>query len=709
MAEPSILEDFDGGLSAYQGDTGSFTVHSVAIEDAHWLESTGTGVIATDQINTPRGNEYRCRIVPQSGSYQAILFNVQDAANPMADCYAVFAGPNWSDIAVQERVGGSRTNFVNADASFTPGDVDELAFLSGSDTVRAALYDVDGNKLAETPELSSTAHSGGGLGFRCSKTSGIQFDRVTQQAYDGSSGDSGTTNEAPTASDDSASVENGQTVTVNVLSNDSDADGTLDPSTVSVVTQPSNGSTTVNSDGSIDYTHNGSDTQIDSFGYTVSDDGGATSNEATVSLDVTAPPSSGDPGDEYFTGDTHQSSNYNSVQAAVNSLSARDTLVLDDTKTISSAVNLKSDIRIQGDSNTSPHIRVSQGSGSDGLRPEGVSNVLIDGVVIDGQRGSGSTNNNPGTNSLIGGRGLGKVSNLRIINCTVLESGGNGMTFHCDSSNSELQDIYVGFNTLDKPYRHGILFGTDPGGSGGPNAPSLIHDCIVEGNSVTNWFKAQAYGCFGENGGWSENVAFIGNVADHSVQRDNEGGFIFEEQTRHCLHFANSINDTTGNCFSSSKNSYRNLHANNKGTNCSSASGCMIGSFNYHVDSSEDYGPETHDNVATKNVFENNTNGLRTQFCGCENYFYDNYLTYTDRRFVKRQLINCSASDVYDVQNSSSVSKSGKGVPNDWETTTQVSYDAPSGSTGASAQWSRGSIDPNDAVSVDVSVNSSAW
>ena len=99
-------------------------------------------------------------------------------------------------------------------------------------------------------------------------------------------GGGGSTNEAPTASDDSATVQNGGTATINVLANDSDPDGSLDASTVTVTTAPQNGSTTVNADGTIDYTHSGSDTSSDSFGYTVDDDSGATSNEATVSISV---------------------------------------------------------------------------------------------------------------------------------------------------------------------------------------------------------------------------------------------------------------------------------------------------------------------------------------------------------------------------------------------------------------------------------------
>jgi hypothetical protein len=97
-------------------------------------------------------------------------------------------------------------------------------------------------------------------------------------------------NTAPTASDDTATVDAGQSVTVDVLSNDGDSDGSLDPSSVQVTSGPSSGSTAVDpSTGEVTYTHDGSDGTSDSFTYSVADDDGATSNEATVSVTIDQP------------------------------------------------------------------------------------------------------------------------------------------------------------------------------------------------------------------------------------------------------------------------------------------------------------------------------------------------------------------------------------------------------------------------------------
>jgi hypothetical protein len=74
-------------------------------------------------------------------------------------------------------------------------------------------------------------------------------------------------------------------VTVDVLANDDDPDGTLDASSVTIDQSPSHGTATVSSDGSITYTHDGSDTTADSFVYTVTDDQGA-GDAATVSVSI---------------------------------------------------------------------------------------------------------------------------------------------------------------------------------------------------------------------------------------------------------------------------------------------------------------------------------------------------------------------------------------------------------------------------------------
>ncbi|HWB11904.1 MAG TPA: Ig-like domain-containing protein [Pirellulales bacterium] len=97
-------------------------------------------------------------------------------------------------------------------------------------------------------------------------------------------------NQAPVANDDTASTTYSTPVAINVLANDTDPTGTFVPSTVTIVNQPSFGTATINrSTGVITYTPGPNFTINDSFTYTVSDSNGLTSNQATVTINLTQP------------------------------------------------------------------------------------------------------------------------------------------------------------------------------------------------------------------------------------------------------------------------------------------------------------------------------------------------------------------------------------------------------------------------------------
>ncbi|MEC4091728.1 Ig-like domain-containing protein [Pseudoalteromonas rubra] len=96
-------------------------------------------------------------------------------------------------------------------------------------------------------------------------------------------------NDAPVAVDNSVELQEEGAFEVNVLGNDFDVDegDSFDLSSVTVVSVPQNGQTTVTAQGTIIYTANTNFFGNDSFTYTVRDQAGAVSNEATVSLSVT--------------------------------------------------------------------------------------------------------------------------------------------------------------------------------------------------------------------------------------------------------------------------------------------------------------------------------------------------------------------------------------------------------------------------------------
>lgn len=90
-------------------------------------------------------------------------------------------------------------------------------------------------------------------------------------------------NEAPDAVDDSATTTMETAATIAVLDNDSDPDN--DPLTVTIDTNPSNGTVNVNPGGSITYTPNAGFEGLDSFVYQIDDGEGGTAT-ATVTVNV---------------------------------------------------------------------------------------------------------------------------------------------------------------------------------------------------------------------------------------------------------------------------------------------------------------------------------------------------------------------------------------------------------------------------------------
>ena len=97
-------------------------------------------------------------------------------------------------------------------------------------------------------------------------------------------------NDTPNAVDDNIiMIEDDEPLLISALGNDSDVDGTLDVTTVTITSQPSNGSVSVNgTTGWMTYTPSVNYFGADSFTYTVEDNLGLASNTATVNIGITA-------------------------------------------------------------------------------------------------------------------------------------------------------------------------------------------------------------------------------------------------------------------------------------------------------------------------------------------------------------------------------------------------------------------------------------
>ncbi|MCG8406610.1 MAG: tandem-95 repeat protein [Phycisphaerales bacterium] len=102
----------------------------------------------------------------------------------------------------------------------------------------------------------------------------------------------GAVNDAPVAGDDAAVTDEDTSVSVDVLANDSDIDGSLDPSSVAVTSGPSDGSVSINTiTGEITYLPDSHFNGMDSFTYEVCDTGTPLPGQcdsASVSITVNA-------------------------------------------------------------------------------------------------------------------------------------------------------------------------------------------------------------------------------------------------------------------------------------------------------------------------------------------------------------------------------------------------------------------------------------
>jgi len=94
-------------------------------------------------------------------------------------------------------------------------------------------------------------------------------------------------NDLPVAVNDTITVAEGGSASLNLSTNDTDAENQLNRNSIVIVTQPANGTISIGNNGSVTYTHNGSETTTDSFTYTIADAQGGASAAATVNVVVT--------------------------------------------------------------------------------------------------------------------------------------------------------------------------------------------------------------------------------------------------------------------------------------------------------------------------------------------------------------------------------------------------------------------------------------
>lgn len=202
-------------------------------------------------------------------------------------------------VAPGETSGWTVLSTVQVDDGAAPG-LNNFVYQDGGEI---ASWDHQfATNLSDNSDLNGNSASRVVLGQDISESGAVQFDVAAMLIYDQplSETDRLTVetylqerflNQQPIANPDGRLITAGETITLDILANDSDVDGSLDPTSVVIVDPPTQAlSFSVDPvTGLVSYTHDGSQ-MVDSFTYTVNDDLGATSDVTTVSLGVHGQP-----------------------------------------------------------------------------------------------------------------------------------------------------------------------------------------------------------------------------------------------------------------------------------------------------------------------------------------------------------------------------------------------------------------------------------
>lgn len=213
----------------------------------------------------------------------SFVYQIRDAAPSTSDPATVFinvAGVNDAPVAVDDSYSLAVGQTSNLDVLLNDTDIDSSI---DATTIVVSSLPAFGTVVVNQTGVIQYTPSGGFRGndsfrYRVRDVQGLLSNEAVVNIV---------VNNAPTANDDSVSTSKNQAVEINVLGNDSDIDGTLDPSSVLVVLSPvPSGTATVLPNGRIRFTPANNFAGTVSFSYVVSDDLGTPSNVADVTVRV---------------------------------------------------------------------------------------------------------------------------------------------------------------------------------------------------------------------------------------------------------------------------------------------------------------------------------------------------------------------------------------------------------------------------------------
>jgi hypothetical protein len=221
-----------------------------------------------------------------SGSIEDNIYHQFD--NALRPLVEFESGPPVAPVAVYDAIVAAEDTasiiHVTANDTDANGNLDEESVVITQAPSHGSVSVLSNGKVEYTPNL-------GWLGadtfnYYVSDTTGLNSNTATVEIMTEGG------NAMPGAIYDARETEINQSVTIDVLTNDTDPDGdALNPASVVIEQAPHKGTVVVNADGTVTYTPDGSlpfmiDT-TDTFNYSMADVRGARSNVATVEVRIT--------------------------------------------------------------------------------------------------------------------------------------------------------------------------------------------------------------------------------------------------------------------------------------------------------------------------------------------------------------------------------------------------------------------------------------
>ncbi|HNR12750.1 MAG TPA: tandem-95 repeat protein [Thermodesulfobacteriota bacterium] len=282
--------------------------------DGETLQAVNDQYSATEDLSLAPSTPILANDLPSSGTTAVLVDDVLHGTLTLNSngsfTYKPLANFNGNDFFTYQAVSDSRvSNTATVTITVQPVNDMPVASPDTAETTQGAPVtisvlandtDVDGNSL--TLSSVTPGSTNGSVTINSDNTvtytpiggyAGI--DSFSYQAYDGVTWSntatvtvtvSAASNIPPVATNDSSFTKYNTPIVINVLANDKDADGILNPASVTIVSQPTRGTLVNNGNGTVTFTPKTNYWGRVTFTYTVKDNNGAVSNKATVTVNV---------------------------------------------------------------------------------------------------------------------------------------------------------------------------------------------------------------------------------------------------------------------------------------------------------------------------------------------------------------------------------------------------------------------------------------